>query len=311
MDKAKFTKWICQKRKCANSSGNTVWYNVRRAKKMAGKSDSLDSDGSWITNKVIEKVHTLPRNSARNQLISLLTYMRHASKVKPKVLQRVEADLKQKSAEVDSFYSSQQKTAKQEENWVDYDKILEFHKKLRQQVRSTGFDNASRKQLQKYLMLSLHGPMMPPARLEHRTLVIGTPGKMNDITKNYLHRKNRKWVITINQSKISSRKGSQVLDNLPKAMNALLNRYVKRFKLKPGDPLFVNIRGDQMSKNAYAKRFRNMMWHEFSRNVGVSLMRNIFLSSKYSKIPALKDINDTSQMMLHSAKTALTKYVKH
>ncbi len=235
--------------------------------------------------------------------------MRHAKNVKPKVLKRLETDLKSKSAEVDAFYNSQEKSAKQEKNWVDYEKILDFHKRMKREIKASGFENTSRKQLQKYLMLSMHGPLMPPPRLELSSLILGQVGKLDD-THNYLFRKNRQWNILINSSKISSKKGPQLLDKLPKEVNSLLNRYVKVHNLKTGDPLFVNLKGKQLSKNAYAKRFRNMMWHEFQRNLGVSLMRNIYLTSKYKSIPNLSDMQNTSNMMLHSLNTALQNYVK-
>ncbi len=314
MERPEFQKWICSKRGCAASSAATVWYNLKRAQKMAKTTKKLGKSAKWVNIKVVEKIHSLPRTSARNQLISLLTYLREADDVKPKVLEMVEQDLKQKSKEVDAFYNSQQKSEKQAANWVEYPKIKAFHKRMQDEVRASGLWTSpmtpqSRKKLQKYLILSMHGPLMPPARLEHSSLVLGTPSTIDD-TKNWLYKKKRKWLIEINQSKISSKKGKQILDKIPKNMSALLSRYVRATGIKPGDPVFVDHKGVQLTRNAYSKRIRQMMHHEFGKNVGASLLRNIYLTSKYKNIPSLTDMQQTSNMMLHSVGTALGRYVK-
>jgi hypothetical protein len=54
-----------------------------------------------------------------------------------------------------------------------------------------------------------------------------------------------------------------------------------------------------------------LLYGFFGKNISTSMIRQIFLSSKYKAIPALKELEETAEAMGHSVGEALKSYVKH
>jgi len=73
--------------------------------------------------------------------------------------------------------------------------------------------------------------------------------------------------------------------------------------------LFFSRKGDKLSKNAYSKRLMAIFKKHTGKQVGSQLLRNIFVTDKWSSLP-VKELRETAHEMVHGLETHLGKYLK-
>jgi hypothetical protein len=127
--------------------------------------------------------------------------------------------------------------------------------------------------------------------------------------KNYLDISN--WTFYFNNYKTQKTYKTQAVE-ITEDMKKVLQGYFKFHPLKAQIgkinsvvPLLVNYKGEQPTAKNSITRILNKI---FGRNVGCSLLRNIFLTSKYSG--NVGDLEKDVREMGTSSETALNNYIK-
>ena len=315
MQKPKFKTWFCKGRKCAESSSNTAYYNLKKIRSLVGIKNPglIPKTAAWFKESMLTELEKLRNVTRKNLATSLVSYLRLTAPKSAKTEKASQAMLRY-AAKQDLFYKSQEKTERQKKNWITFDELKQFYKEKQQEVKLKKIYKKAkwlpkdRKLAQEELMLALSGVKQPPVRLEMSSLTYVTTEPTSDFPKgNYLFQKRNQWVALVQQSKISSKKGDQRFTFEP-SLARILNK-LKRY-LKNGDPVFQGKGNRMMSRNSFGKRLQGLFLERFGKRVGSQLLRAIYLSHKYKNMPSIEDMEKTSQQMLHTTKTALGKYVK-
>ena len=311
MDKQTFKSWYCKTRNCAQSSGITSFYNIRRLRQMGGETKgTIPVNPKWVTEALLSKLDKSKVSTVakKNMMASLVAYLKAASGSK-KIIASASGLMNKYARDVQKHYTSQEKTDRQKTNWVDMKQVQDFWKEKTREVAAkklyskADWTPAQRRLAEQSLMLALHGGSgHPPPRLEMSSLVYTKDGQF-EANKNYLYQNKRGvWRARIARSKVTSKKG--VMDiKFSSPVARVLNR-MKKF-LTFGRPVFQNKRGGPLTRSAYSKRLRALFAERFpGKRIGAGLLRVIFLSDMYKGMPELKLAEETAEQMMHQADLA-------
>jgi len=304
MQLKEYKKFFCGKRKCAPSSARTNFYNIKRIRKLNHLDGDIPTRSRWVTSAVVSRIKKakLKTVAQRNLYTALVSYLK-ATGNKGKVVEQTTKLMNSSAKKMDDFYKSQERTPRQVENWIDIGDLQKFVKeKKREAVARRVFSQKEwsynqRKLAQETLILTFHGSGAPP-RLEFATLYYVSTPTFPDAKRNYLFQKKSKWFALIRDSKVSRSKGDVKIQFEPQVAR-LLNQF-KKF-LRNNEPVFKNKAGRVLGKISYAKMLRSLMKERFGKKIGATLIRNIYLSSKYQNLPSIKDQEKEANDMMHSA----------
>lgn len=201
-------------------------------------------------------------------------------------------------------YNKQEKTAKQEKNWMEYDDIVKVHSKFADEAMpvlnsKTTVSDSNKKLLNKYMLLTLAtGIYFPPRRSEICDIKL----KDYDVEKdNYIDLKKNKFVY--NSYKTVKAYGREEVAITPE-FKKILVKYIK--KLPDQEYLLMKANGTKFSIQNITRELNVI----FGKNISTSMLRHIYLSNLYKGIPKLNLMIKTAGEMGHSVGEAM-KYVKH
>jgi len=197
---------------------------------------------------------------------------------------------------------STEKTEKEEKNWIQWEDVQKHKKDLEDEVAKSGkkppFDT-----LLQLVVLSLYTEMPPRRNQDFLDMVITRTAKDLPTDKNYLVLKKGGLPIQMifNKYKTAKTYGQQIVD-VPDSLASILSMYIKVHpKAKEGNkqskefPLLVSEAGVPLTAVNSITRILNKI---FGKNVGSSMLRHIFLSSKYD----VADMEKDAASMAHSMK---------
>ena len=157
-----------------------------------------------------------------------------------------------------------------------------------------------------YLMISLYSMTPPRRNIDYSLMRISTDPSNTE--HNYLDIKNKQFVFN-NYKTAGTYKTTKVA--IPDDLFAVIKLYLKnhlyasKLKTKKYDvPFLLTASGSEFTSDAITKRFSKI----FGKKIGSSMLRNIFLTSKYSDV--MKDLEEDAQEMGTSVSTALNNYIK-
>jgi len=311
MNREEFIGFVLDHRDVKVSTATQHYYVLKRFRNVCGLQPSAEiPEGSdWVTTDLFKKIETLSNTTQKNMYSSILVYLK-ALDSNPKIVAACTRNLDLTATRQENAYLSQEMSAKQKINWIDHVYVLRFFTETQQTVRAQRLFSREiitrpvRKFLQQYLMQAIHGGLIPPPRLEwstmryftHRSDALKSPG-------NTCFGKPRAGINVI-QGKVP--KGVLLL---PKNMALLLRRYCKF--IEEGAPLFTRKNGKPHTANSYGKELNRIFHERFQKKIGASMLRNIYITKQYAKLPALKTMRETAGQMLHSLDTALLYYKKN
>ena len=221
-------------------------------------------------------------------------------------------------AEYKADRQKNEKTEKQAERWVE---MPEITKVLHQKYKDLREDNimgketltkSEFKKLQSFVIASLYmldPENHPPVRLDYNMKVISKRDydklSEKELKENYLVVQSRtKKFFSFGQYKTDKKFGLKVIP-VSKTINSLLNVWLKHNK---SEYLLLNTRGGRMNPDGLSKAVRAFFRKEMGKELGVSMLRSIYLSHKFpaDEIDERKRVGDA---MLHSIGTQ-AEYVK-
>jgi len=195
--------------------------------------------------------------------------------------------------EAQSHYEKQAKShtksEKQAQNWLeieDVDKLLKYYKKEANRIYKkytiTMPSRADHATLQEYIILLTHRNI--PMRNDLANMRVVTPKEFSLIplkekeSNNYLVGSNRaKYTFHINDYKTKKTFGNKVI-TIPKHLNREIRKYMR---YNTSGYFITNSKYGPITPNGITKMFTKMFQTHFNKNISTSMLRHIYLSSKY------------------------------
>ena len=197
---------------------------------------------------------------------------------------------------------NQEKTEKQQDNWVDYGEVTQLQKgyetkALEILAQKKKPDEVEKEFLAKYMIITLSsGVYFPPRRSEMVHIKVKDIDEEND---NYIDMSANEFVY--NQYKTVKKYGQQRV-KFPATFKAILKKYLSKLS----DQTYLV---EHMGKPYGVNQVTRTLYQMFGKKVSTSMLRHIFLSSVYENVPALKEMTERAKDMGQSVSMAL-QYVK-
>jgi hypothetical protein len=221
--------------------------------------------------------------------------------------------------------SKQEKTQKEEDNWINHDDIVAYVKKnepiaikaFKANKNKTTFLN-----LQQILIMRLYSDI-PPRRLDYQNMTImDYKDYSNPAFKKHIRSRNL-WVYHKQKSKGSffsfgvalpktqayvKDDDDAVIWECPKQIQKLI--YLLRTH-QGEKSLLYNTKLKAINKSSLSKLISKAFKNAFNKNVGSSMLRKIYDSNKFKNDVPLEERIKIARMMNHSIMVSMTHYTKH
>ena len=200
-----------------------------------------------------------------------------------------------------------EKSEKQMDNWLSNDNINEISKDLKSKVVKRVRNKEDYNNLLNYLVLSLYSLHPPRRNVDYSLMKISN--NMNDDKYNYLDLKKGQFVF--NNYKTQGKYNQVVVpieNDLMQVIELYLNNHPEKSKLKNKnyDVHFLKtLYNESIEKSQDITRILNKI---FGKNIGSSMLRNIYLSNKYSGV--IDELKSDTKDMGTSVDVALSTYIK-
>jgi len=237
------------------------------------------------TDAVMEKIEKFSMNTKKTYFITIVSYLK--DKKVPKKTIKFYMD---KMDELNKTFEEHkgEKTETQEKNWIEWDQVIDHYNKLNPASLS-------------HLVLALF-VLQPPRRSKDYFLMKIVPEYNETMDKdfNYLDWKNMRFYF--NNYKTKGAYGTQTVDVSPELQEVFHNH----FPLKKKFTSFFLLRrdGERLPDNGITRILNSV----FGKKISVSMLRNIFLSSKYGE--QQKAMENDASLMGTSTDMASSVYTK-
>jgi integrase len=237
------------------------------------------------TDAVMEKIEKFSMNTKKTYYITIVSYLK--DKKVPKKLIKYYTD---KMEELNKIFEEKkgEKTETQEKNWIEWDQVLEHYNKLNPASLA-------------HLVLALF-VLQPPRRSKDFYLMKVVPEYTDTMDKdfNYLDWKNMRFYFS--NYKTKGAYGTQTVDVSPELREVFHNHFPLKKKFPP---FFLLQRDGQRLPDNGITRILNTI---FGKKISVSMLRNIYLSSKYRD--QQKALENDASLMGTSTSMASSVYTK-
>lgn len=259
--------------------------------------------------KTTEKLQKYKENTKRGFLISIVSALSLDKKHK-KLYDTYYKLMMDKNKELKAVEASGQKTETQQKNWITWDEVGTKMKDLEDKVNTFGKEiNAHQYDiLLQEIILALYYYKAPRRNEYQKMNLVKTVTGQPD-TLNYLDYDKKQFVFNVFKT---ARKEGQVKEDIPPELFAIIQKYLKYHPLVKGKitkatnvPLLVYHDGKPLSQINAITRVLNKI---FGKAVGSSMLRSIYLTSKYGNIK--EEMQEDSKAMSHSVQTQQNNYVK-
>ncbi len=175
------------------------------------------------------------------------------------------------------------KTEKEEKNWLEFSQVQKKLSELKDEVKDykQPLSKLQKNKLTQYFILSLYTTIPPRRSLDYAVMSVVKKyePKMSD-DKNYLSLSTHQFIF--NEFKTKSTFGKQVFSfKTNKDLKDAVGLYVRLMGLTPSKenpitPLFAT------PNSSYIGRVLNSIWAKDGKKISSSMLRHIYLSSKYN-----------------------------
>jgi hypothetical protein len=259
------------------------------------------------TTTILDKIKDYKPNTRRTYLISIVSLLKQEPKFASlydkyyKVLMEYNKDLK----------TNNDKSEKQTENWITQEEVLNKQKELMSVIVEIKKKITMHQyyKLLNLVVLSLYTLQAPRRNLDYlKMCVINKYSPELSTENNYLDLSSSTFIFRNFKTKKTYL--DQVIPVSPELM-AILKIYLKNHPLKKDMkgkfciPLLVDLEGNSFNNSNEITRILNKI---FGKKIGSSMLRNIYLTSKYAN--NLKNLQEDADNMGTSTSTAQNQYIK-
>ena len=258
--------------------------------------------------KIVEKLEKYKPNTRRAYLISIVTALKNP---KQKKLYDKYYPLLDEYNKAGANNNTKSET--QEKNWITQDEVKEIYNKMTEEIKpllqQKKVTSSEYTQLLNWVILSLY-VTQPPRRNKDYQLAHLLNGRQGTDTQfNYLNMGDEIW--SFNNYKTKGTYQCQEIKATPEIMSVIksflpFHPLIKQFKKKDSEiPFLVNYPGEPIKQSNYITKVLNKI---FGKKIGVSMLRNIFLTDKYSD--KAKEMKEDASNMGTSVGTIESQYIK-
>lgn len=274
----------------------------------------LESIGDFIKHhkQVIEKLNEsmspMVRKSKISAIVSLIddTNNKDHPKELVEALQAYRNSMKKDMAVVKERYLSQELTEKQQANFMTQEEVMKIYNEIKSQAlplfKLSKLNRAQFNMMQSYVLLSCY-VLIPPRRSQDysdfkiRNVDENVDNYMTNFNKN---KKKGLSSFVFNSYKNSKRLGRQVMNDIPKSLEKIINQWALYNK---SDYLLVNLKGEKVDHSRMNAWFNNI----FEKNIGTSMLRHIFASNLLGDVD-LSRLKAISESMGHESIQTTLEY---
>lgn len=287
---------LIEKLKEKNLSDSSIKLYLRNLKKLNDNKDFTNFNFLKKTSNILKKIEVLKDNTQRQYLISIVSCLKAIGdeplyKKYYKLMMNIYNKIKDKPTD--------EMTAVQKENWIDWDDVIKVHKDLKDKLNlnKTKLTEEQYYNLLDYVILSLYVLIPPRRNLDWQLMAITLNSDINDKKYNYLDVAKKQFIFNV--FKTSKKEGSLIVD-IPDDLMNILNTFIKYHPLKKelktqNIPLLVDFNGHPINKVNSITRILNKI---FGRKIGASMLRHSYLSFKYGNLA--KEQEKDAKLMSHS-----------
>jgi hypothetical protein len=253
------------------------------------------------TKSILEQIELIPNpNTRRSSIIAVVSVLKDNKKFKKEYtlyhaeMMKINSILNKTSFKSDSTKAKQDKV-----NMADLlsrQKDLAAIMPIIQKKKKIGDDQL--RQLHDLVIVSLYTLLPPRRNIDYSEMVVAAP--TDDKTKNYYHAGN----FYFNNYKTKTTYKQQVV-NVPDELNTILKIWIK-LKPKGNENLLVNLQPNAKYKPSDMTKLLKQVFQ--NEHIGVSVLRNVFLSDKYSGL--MGDLKKDAEQMGTSIGVAENTYIK-
>lgn len=252
--------------------------------------------------KVRKYAETLTPATRKNIIIAIVILLK-AYKVPANIQKKYRKYFEELAIEYENDANKQLKSEKDKKNWITKEEIDGKLKELENKITEMDMDNLSRLNkdiIQQHLVLSLYiGEHIPPMRNDYADMKISDV-ELEEV--NYINMKTKH--IVLNQYKTDKAYGQKKIE-IPQYIYDLIKRWLT---YNNSGYLLVNINAfDPMTKNGLTKYIQKIFK---PRKVSTTILRKVYLTTKYPVIYDRKDMKQDAYVMGHSVDTQQTFYTK-
>jgi len=259
--------------------------------------------------EIVERINLLKENTKRTYIIAIVSSLKDRPETRYKKLYTKFYEM---LVEVNkALKNNNTKSEKQEENWISQDAVQSKCDSLMEIISKVEgkrkLSEVEYKELLDAVILGLYCLQAPRRNKDYTDMLIVNTVP-DDKEHNYLDTKGMKWVF--NNFKTQKTYKTQVI-NIPDELQRLLKVYFKFHpkskEIKKGEtvPFLMNYDGKAINNSTEMTRALNKI---FGKNVGSSLLRNIYLTSKYGE--KAKELKEDAADMATSVDTIQNHYIK-
>jgi hypothetical protein len=255
------------------------------------------------------KLEKYKPNTKRGYLISIVSALSldKSNKQKQNLYNDYYKLMMDKNKELKAVEGENEKTPEQEKNWITWDEVSSKMNELENKVKTF----SSNKEINEHqynvllqtVILALYYYKAPRRNEYQKMNLVKTETAGLPIDTNYLDYDKRQFVFNAYKT---SRKEGQIKEDIPPELFAIIQTYLKFHPLLKGKkiikgtniPFLVHYDGRDLSQVNSITRILNKT---FGKKVGSSLLRHIYLSSKYGN--TLQEMKEDASAMSHSIGT--------
>lgn len=279
-----------------------------------GNKDIKNLDFLKDYNKVMDILKQKAKSTLKNYLVAIVVAIQK-NKDFENVLEKYNNKIKELQNDIVDNYENQEKSQKQNDNWLEYSEILKLLKTLKKDTKPyleadpNKLTNKQKILIQQYLLLYLYsGVAFPVLRNDFAEMQVLSKDSKTDPNKNYLILNNQP-LFKLNEYKTKKYNGEQIIKFNDKVLKKLIKDWLNITNSKY---LLINVKdGSPMTANGITKNLNSLFETYKNKKVSTSLLRSIYISHKYNDTNmSLKEKKKLGQEMLHSANTANLVYNK-
>jgi hypothetical protein len=255
---------------------------------------------------ITQQLEKYKENTQRGYLISIVSSLGldKSNKAKQKLYDDYYKLMMDKNKELKGKEATNEKSETQQENWITWEEVGKTFADLEAKVKTfSGNKEINPHQydvLLQYVVLALYYYKAPRRNEYQNMTIVKTDTASLPITANYLITDSRQFLF--NAYKTAKKEG-QLREDIPDALFAVILTYLKFHPLLKGKkiikttavPFLVYYDGKPLTQVNAITRILNKT---FGKNVGSSMLRHIYLSSKYGDV--LQEMKEDAGAMSHS-----------
>jgi hypothetical protein len=292
-----------------NISASSLKLYLNNLKRLNGGQEIKNFNFLKDTEKIVNHIKDYKPNTRRSYLISIVSLL----KQEPKFKKLYDSYYKMLMEYNKELSVNNEKSDTQKENWITQEQVLEVYKKLEDDLLpklKKKMNEDEYKELLSFVVLSLYTLQAPRRNLDYLYMVM-VKKYSEDMDKkfNYLDLEN--MMFHFNNYKTQKTYKTQsipVSPELQKVIQIYLSYHPLKSEIKKKNtlvPFLVSYQGVPFEPTNTITRILNKI---FSKKIGASMLRNIYLTSKYSN--NMENLNEDATNMGTSSSTIQNQYVK-